>query len=323
MTNEEYAAGRADAPDPEIETILDTMDEQNMLPLSAVTPQAAREQFAGLNEFTETESVHRTQDIEIEGPDEPITVRAYKPTAADDLPVVVFLHGGGFVIGDLDSHDNVCTALANRAEALVLSVDYRLAPEHPFPAALQDSYAALEWAQHYAGDLGGDPERLAVGGDSAGGNLTAGVTLLASDRDGPEIDHQLLIYPAVGATTVGTDPESYAENSEGYFLEAEDMEWFQESYVQDPIHARNEYAAPLLARDLSGLPPASVVTAGFDPLRDEGSEYARQLAEDGVTVTYRNYEAMIHGFLSMTGLVSQADNCLNELASDLTATFER
>lgn len=321
MTSKDRSA-RADTPDPEIEAILDVMDEQDVPPISALTPRAAREQFEEMNEFTESESVHQTKDIEIEGPDEPITVRAYRPSETNDLPVLVFLHGGGFVLGDLDSHDNVCSALANRAEALVLSVDYRLAPEHPFPAALQDSYAALEWAQRYAGDLGGDPERLAVGGDSAGGNLTAGITLLANDRDGPEIDHQLLIYPAVGTTGVGTPPTSYAENSEGYFLEADDMEWFQRSYVQDPIHARNEYAAPLLARDLSDLPPASVVTAGFDPLRDEGTEYAKRLAEDGVAVTHRNYEAMIHGFLSMTGVVSQADDCLDELADDLTETFE-
>lgn len=321
MTSKDRSA-RADTPDPEIEAILDVMDEQDVPPISSQTPRAAREQFEEMNEFTESESVHQTQDIEIEGPDEPIPVRAYRPSEADDLPVLVYLHGGGFVLGDLDSHDNVCSALANRAEALVLSVDYRLAPEHPFPAALKDSYAALEWAQRYAGDLGGDPERLAVGGDSAGGNLTAAITLLANDRDGPEIDHQLLIYPAVGTTGVGSRPESYAENSEGYFLEADDMEWFQRSYVQDPIHARNEYAAPLLARDLSDLPPASVVTAGFDPLRDEGTEYAQRLAGDGVDVTHRNYEAMIHGFLSMTGVVSQADDCLDELASDLTDTFD-
>ncbi|RRJ30119.1 alpha/beta hydrolase [Halocatena pleomorpha] len=313
---------KAEALDPEIKTVLDVMDEQDVPPLPALTPQAAREQFEAMNEFTESESVHYTQDIEIEGPDEPITIRLYKPTPADDLPVLLFLHGGGFVLGDLDSHDNVCTALANRAEALVLSVDYRLAPEHPFPAAVKDSYAALEWAERYADDLGGDPERLAVGGDSAGGNLTASLTLLANDRDGPEIDRQLLIYPAVGTTSVISQPASYEENAEGYFLEADEMEWFQRNYVQDPIHARNEYAAPLLARDLSGLPPASVVTAGFDPLRDDGIEYARRLAADGVDVTHRNYETMIHGFLSMTGVASNAEACLEELASDLTDTFD-
>ncbi|UPM44269.1 alpha/beta hydrolase [Halocatena salina] len=314
---------KAEAPDPEIEAILDVMDEQDVPPIPALTPRAARDQFEAMNEFTESESVHHTQDIEIEGPDEPITIRLYKPTPADDLPVFVFLHGGGFVLGGLDSHDNVCAALANRTEALVLSVDYRLAPEHPFPAAVKDSYAALEWAERYASDLGGDPERLAVGGDSAGGNLTASLTLLANDRDGPEIDRQLLIYPAVGTTPVGSRPASYEENAEGYFLEADEMEWFQRSYVQDSIHARNEYAAPLLARDLSGLPPASVITAGFDPLRDEGIEYARRLAEDGVEVTHRNYETMIHGFLSMTGVVSKADDCLDELADDLADTFEQ
>lgn len=314
---------RADSPDPEVEAILDVLNQQDVPSMPSLTPQAARKQFNEINEFAESESVHRTQDIEISGPDGSITLRAYRPTDEDGLPVIVFLHGGGFVLGGLDTHDNVCTALANRANALVLSVDYRLAPEHPFPAALEDSYAALEWAKRYAGDLGGDPDRLAVAGDSAGGNLTAGVTLLAADRDGPEIDHQVLIYPVVGGGAVGAPPDSYEENAEGYFLEADEMEWFQQSYVQDPIHARNEYAAPLLARDLSGLPPASIVTAGFDPLRDEGIQYARQLADDGVEVTHRNYEAMIHGFVSMTGLVSQANDCLDELATDLSAAFSK
>lgn len=324
MTNDTdvvASSGRADSPDPEVAAIFDAMNQQAVPPISALTPRAAREQFSEINELTESESVHLTQAIEIQGPDGPLSLRAYKPTAEDGLPVLVFLHGGGFVIGSLDSHDNVCAALANRAEALVLSVEYRLAPEHPFPAALEDAYAAVEWAEQYADDLGGDPDRLVVGGDSAGGNLTAGVTLLAADRDGPEIDHQLLIYPAVGGGAVGSTPESYVQNSEGYFLEAEDMEWFQRSYVQDPIHARNEYAAPLLARDLSGLPPASVVTAGFDPLRDEGVEYAKRLAEDGVSVTHHHYEAMIHGFVSMTGVVSQANDCLDELVADLSETI--
>ncbi|MFC5973061.1 alpha/beta hydrolase [Halomarina salina] len=321
-TDADSSAVRADAPHPEVQAILDVMDQQETPSLSALTPENARAQFSEMNDLLEGESVMLTQDVEMAGPDGPIPLRVYKPVDEDDVPVLVYLHGGGFVVGDLDSHDPICSILANRTEALVVSVDYRLAPEHPFPAALEDAYAAVEWAEEYAADLGGDPDRLVVGGDSAGGNLTAGVTLLARDReDGPDVDRQLLLYPAV-APGDHDDMPSFEENSEGYFLEADDMAWFTDCYVQDEIHARNEYLAPLLVRDLSGLPPASVVTAGFDPLRDEGIAYAERLDEAGVDVVHRNYDDMIHGFASMTGVVSTAEACLEDLAADVTGQFE-
>ena len=323
--SETDAAGpsvRADEPHPEVQAVLDVLDREQTPALSALTPEGARAQFAQMNDLLEGESVSLTQDLEMSGPDGPIPLRVYRPVDEDGLPVLVYLHGGGFVVGDIESHDNVCSILANRMEALVVSVDYRLAPEHPFPAALEDAYAAVEWAEEYAPDFGGDPDRLVVGGDSAGGNLTAGVTLLARDReDGPDVDRQLLVYPAV-APGDHDERSSFEENSEGYFLEADEMEWFSDCYVQDEIHARNEYLAPLLVRDLSGLPPASVVTAGFDPLRDEGIEYAERLDEAGVDVVHRNYDDMIHGFASMTGVVSTAESCLEALADDVSDQFE-
>ena len=313
---------RADSPHPEVQAILDVMDQREAPALSALTPEGARAQFARMNDLLEGESVMHTRDLKISGPGGPLPVRVYKPVDEEGLPVLVYLHGGGFVVGDVDTHDNVCSILANRTEALVVSVDYRLAPEHPFPAALEDAYAAVEWAEDHAADLGGDPDRLVVGGDSAGGNLTAGVTLLARDREeSPDVDRQLLVYPAV-APGDHEERSSFRENAEGYFLEADEMEWFSDCYVQDEIHARNEYLAPLLARDLSGLPPASVVTAGFDPLRDEGIEYAERLEEAGVDVVHRNYDDMIHGFASMTGAVSTAESCLEDIAADVTDQFE-
>ena len=320
-TDDGSSSVRADSPHPEVQAVLDVMDRQEAPALSALTPEAARAQFAEMNDLLEGESVMLTQDLEMSGPGGPLPLRVYKPVDEEALPVLVYLHGGGFVVGDLDTHDNVCSILANRLEALVVSVDYRLAPEHPFPAALEDAYAAVEWAEATAPDLGGDPDRLVVGGDSAGGNLTAGVTLLARDRqDGPDVDRQLLVYPAV-APGDHDERRSFRENAEGYFLEADEMEWFTDCYVRDEIHARNEYLAPLLARDLSGLPPASVVTAGFDPLRDEGIEYAERLDEADVDVVHRNYDDMIHGFASMTGLVSTAESCLEALAEDVTEQF--
>jgi acetyl esterase len=234
--------------------------------------------------------------------------------------VLLYFHGGGFVVGGLDTHDNVCQRLAAESGWTVVSVDYRLAPEHPFPAALEDACAALEWAAEHAGDVSGDPDRLAVGGDSAGGNLSAAVSLMARDRDGPDIAHQSLIYPAVASPAVH-EFDSYEENAEGYFLERDSMDYFYDKYVQSPAHARNEYLAPLLARDLSDLPPATVVTAGFDPLHDEGAEYAERLEAAGVDVEHRNFERMIHGFAQMMEMVDGGEEAIDFLAAELAASL--
>jgi len=225
------------------------------------------------------------------------------------------------VLGSLHTHDALCRALTNEAGCAVVSVDYRLAPERPFPAAVEDAVAAVEWVAARGDTVHLDPDRIAVGGDSAGGNLAAATTLAVRDRDGPDLAHQALVYPAVSSPVL-PDHDSYEENGEGYFLERESMAWFVERYVRDETDFRNEYFAPMLARDLSDVPPASVVTAGFDPLRDEGREYADRLAAAGVDVERHHYESMIHGFATMIGTVDAAEENVAALAADLRAAFE-
>ena len=307
--------------DPQVEALLDTMDQRRAPPTYGVSVETARDQLKELFSMADPEPVDEVHDFEIPGPEKPIPVRVYAPEeGGQDLPVFVTFHGGGWVLGDFETHGPVCRALANRVGCLVVSVDYRLAPEHPFPAAVEDCYAAVEWATKYAKDIGGDSTRMAVGGDSAGGNLTAAVTLLARDRGGPELVHQSLIYPAVNSPAL-QEFDSYEENAEGYFLERESVEWFYEHYLQGELDQRNEYAAPLLARDLSGLPSAMVITAGFDPLRDEGFAYAERLEEAGVPVEHVHFEDMIHGFVSMKAIVDRSEDGIEAVADGLRDAF--
>jgi len=308
--------------DPEARAFLDAAAAVPSAPTQGLTVAAARRSMRELLVSEEPyEPVGAVTELEVPGPDGAVPVRLYTPEATGPHPVVVYVHGGGWVRGDLDTHDNVCRALCARADCAVLSVDYRRPPEHPFPAALEDCYAVLEWTHEYADQLTLDPARIAVGGDSAGGNLSAGVALMARDRDGPALAAQLLIYPAVASPELH-EFDSYEENASGYLLEQPAVEWYYDRYTPSPAHARNEYLAPLLAEDLSGLPPATIVTAGFDPLRDEGVEYADRLAGDGVSVEHRHYEGMIHAFVSLPEQISAGDEALSALAGDLRAAFE-
>lgn len=310
----------ADEPHPQVQALLQMLDEGNIPPTFGLTPESAREQFERLIDLMEPTDVGEITGFAIEGPAGAIPVRAYIPDGSDPFPVLVYFHGGGWTIGNLDTHENVCAAFCSRANAVVVSVDYRLAPEHPFPAQLEDAYAAAEWASEFAEDISGDPNRIAVAGDSAGGNLAAAVSLMARDKGGPALSHQLLIYPAVASPTVH-EFDSYEENAEGYFLERESMEWYYDKWLRDDADARNEYMAPLLARDLSGLPSATIVTAGFDPLRDEGIEYAKRLTEAGVDVRHENYESMIHGFVSLKAQIDVGDAAMDLLADELSTAF--
>jgi acetyl esterase len=231
-----------------------------------------------------------------------IPVRIYRPQASGSLPTIVYLHGGGFVIGDLDTHEGVCRLLCNDVGAVVISVDYRFAPEHRFPAAVEDAYAALRWVAEHIADYGGDRGRLAVGGDSAGGNLAA-VSAQLAHADGLSLAAQLLIYPNVDLLG---DYASRKENADGYFLTLADMRWFAEHYIgmseDDPRVAelaRDPRLSPLQADSLEGLAPAVVVTAEFDPLRDEGNAYAQALEKAGVRVEHREFAGLIHGFYGM------------------------
>jgi acetyl esterase len=263
--------------------------------------------------------VAELRDLAIPGPGGPIPARLYRAAATGTLPVLVFFHGGGWVVGDIESHDTVCRHLANRAGCTVVSVDYRLAPEHKFPAAVEDCFAATAWVAGNAAALRIDPGRLAVGGDSAGGNLAAVISLLARDRSGPRITCQLLIYPA---TDAAMRHESIARFAEGYVLTRATMRWFYEQYLRAPEDAADWQASPLAARDLSGLPSAFVLTAGYDPLCDEGDAYAARLAASGVAVTHRRFPGQVHGFAMNGKIIRAAETALDETAAALRAAWQ-
>lgn len=225
-----------------------------------------------------------------------VPVRLYRPLDAENVPgVVVFYHGGGFVLCSLDSHDRFCRTMANEAGVMVISVDYRRAPDARFPAAAQDAYAVLRWVADNAEALGGDPSRLAVAGDSAGGNLATVAAIQARDNGGPDIAFQLLMYPMLDPAT---DSPSYTENADGYFTTAAHLRWYWQQYLASETDADNPYANPLRA-DLTGLPPAYIATAEFDPLRDEGETYGQLLRDAGVDTEIQRWNGTIHGFMSM------------------------
>jgi acetyl esterase len=229
------------------------------------------------------------------------------------VPVLVYAHGGGFVFCDLDSHDELCRRFANLVPAVVVSVAYRLAPEHPWPAAAEDVYAVTRWTAGNASIFGGDPSRISVGGDSAGGNLAAVAALMARDRGGPGLAAQLLIYPTLAADF---ETESYRLYGDGYYNPATAMRWYWDQFVPSHADRQHPYATPLKA-DLRGLPPAVVVTAGHDPLRDDGLAFAKALSEAGVATTRRHYEGAIHGFMTMPAL-ALAQRARKEVCADLT-----
>lgn len=251
--------------------------------------------------------VFAIENRQIPGPNGDVPVRIYWPRGIDTkapMPMLLFLHGGGFVLGDIETHDSITRYLCEKADAIVISVDYRLAPENPFPAGIEDCYAALEWASKNASGLGGDAARLAVSGDSAGGNLAAAVCLMARERNGPAIKLQLLIYPGVDMA-LETTYSSYENFGGGeYFLGIKDMKWLHGLYFRDSSEAKDMRASPLLYSDLSGLPRAVVVTAGFDPLCDQGKHYAERLNEAGVEAEYQCFEGTIHGFFNFANVLS-------------------
>jgi len=245
-------------------------------------------------------------DRRIPGPAGEIPVRIYRPKSAPasaKLPLLVYFHGGGWVIGDIETHHTMCQRLSEAGNLAVVSVDYRLAPEHRFPASVDDCWAATVWASANAASIGAEGSRIAVGGDSAGGTLAAVVALMARDRGGVQIGFQLLLYPAVDALA---NTGSLAKNADGYLLTREAMVWFYDHYIPDAADRSDWRASPLRARTFAGLPPAMIVTAGFDPLLDEARVYADRLAHDGVTVEYVEHGSMIHGFLGMPGVLPQA-----------------
>ncbi len=306
--------------DPQIQQVIDVMQSLNFPGLSALPVEQARQAIAMMGgDRPEPPAVADVTDRTIPGPDGDVPVRIYRPAGAtpgEALPVVVFFHGGGWVIGSIDTHDITARELANGSGAVVVSVEYRLAPEHRFPAAADDSWAATTWVAEHAAEIGADGSRLAVAGDSAGGNLAAVVALHARDAGLP-LRLQLLIYPATDAS-MGT--VSIRDNGTGYFLTEADMDWFYGHYTATndrsarPAHWR---LSPMLAPDLSGVAPALVITAEFDPLRDEGEAYAEKLRAAGVEVTATRYDGMIHGFFGMTANVDRAREAMAQATTAL------
>ena len=281
------------------------------------TPAEMRAADEKLNKLLggEKASVSRVINQDIPGPAGPIPVRIYVPESSGPLPVVLHFHGGGWVNGSLETHDNASRKIARYGQVIVVAVDYRRAPEHPFPAPLQDCYAALQWVSLHAADFGGDGTRLGVVGDSAGGNLTAVTALMARDRKGPKISAQVLLYPSTNIATM--DTESHRNFATGYLLTRAGLERFSDFYTPNPQDRTKPEVSPLLAKDLSGLPPALVITAEFDPLRDEGEAYADRLKKAGVKTTAKRYPGVTHGFIAAQRILPQAELALAEVGAFL------
>lgn len=302
--------------DPQAKAIIDMMNDSGFS-FTGTTPEELRARM-GMTNMPSPVQLESITDRTIPGPAGEIPVRVYRPSAGT-LPVVVFFHGGGWVIGDLESHDHCCRTIASKAECVVVAVDYRLAPEAKFPAAVDDAWAATEWVVANAAELGVDGSRLAVAGDSAGGNLAAVVANLSRDVDHVEVIQQALIYPVTDGTC---DRPSMTENAEGYFLTREAMDWFHGHYADDEADLADPRYSPILA-DLRGAPPAVVVTAGYDPLRDQGNDYARALEAAGVEVDHCEYQGMFHGFFSMDVAVDVASEAQDQVAAALREAFSR
>jgi acetyl esterase len=299
--------------DEDVKMLLSLLAAPGAPSLTSMSVEDARANMRNLTSLrTGAEELPRVENRTIPGPHGDIPVRLFAASTEKDLPILVYFHGGGWVLGDLDTHDGTCRTLAKQIGGIVVSVDYRLAPEHKFPMALDDCYAATVWVHANAAGIGGDPRKLAVGGDSAGGNLSACVSLKARDEGRPRIVHQLLVYPVTDARF---DTASYRDNSEGYFLSRSDMQCFWDHYLATDGDAENPYAAPLRSSDLRGLPSATVITAEFDPLRDEGEAYARKLKDAGVPVELRRYDGVIHGFFSMGDMITKGKTAV-QFATD-------
>lgn len=308
--------------DPQIRDIIKLVEKADYPPYWELTPEQARAQFEKTAPVLDLRPIrlHRIENHALPGPAGDIPVRVYWPRHGDrPLPLLVWLHGGGFVLGGLDSYDAICRWLCRHADCIVIAVDYRLAPEHKFPAAVEDCYAALCWTARHAHELGGDPNRLAIAGDSAGGNLAAVCCILARDSGGPKPCRQLLIYPC---TAPEPETASHHRYGEGYLLERRAIQWFYDHYLRDAADRRDFRFAPLLADDLSGLPETRIIVAGHDPLYDEGVAYAKRLRATGNRVELIDYPGMVHAFYSMAGAVDCARDALQRSARTLRRAFD-
>ena len=305
--------------DPQVEKILAEAAALGLPAYQDLSPIEARKQMLDVAPPVEPLlAVNRVEDRSIPGPGSEIPLRLYYPEGNPPFATFLFFHGGGWVIGNLDTHHGLCHALAKTSGSLVVSVDYRLAPENPYPAAVEDAYAATEWVAENSAVIQADPEKLAVGGDSAGGHLATVVSMMARDRKGPRIDLQILIYPI---TDCNFNTPSYLENKEGYMLTRDLMKWFWGHFLNDENQSNEPYASPLRAENLSNLPPALIITAEYDPLRDEGQAYGKRLQDAGVKVMLSHYPGMIHAFIRMTARLDMANQALDEIADTFKDVF--
>ena len=308
---------------PQVRDLLKQIADSGAKPYHQVSVEEARRAFAARALLPPSQAIVATvEDRSIAGDDgNDIDVRIYTPPGTPPFPLLVYFHGGGWVVGNLDTHDHVCRELCGRAQVVVVSVDYRLAPEHRFPAAVHDSLAATRWAATHARALGADPSRVAVGGDSAGANLAAVVALQLRDDGGPPLAAQLLVYPAVRMD--GTVTPSMTENGVGYGLQRADMEWFSAHYLPSSEAGRDPRASPLLAPSLANLPPALVQTCEFDPLRDEGEDYARALRAAGVDVTVTRYDGSIHAAWNLFTVLEPGRRMIDQAVAWLRERLHR
>ena len=309
--------------DPQAKAFLDLAERSRRPLLETLAAPAARELYDEMAAIAggEAPDVFATEDLDAPGPFGPIPLRRYIPRdpGGTALPTLIYFHGGGYVIGSRDSHDTPCRYLALAGDCMVISVDYRLAPEYPFPQPVEDCWAAATWLARNIAELGGRRDAIAIGGDSAGGNLATVVCLMARDRGGPEFHHQLLIYPGTDMTR---SLPSHDELADGYRLTKPLLDWFMDHYFSgDRKDLKHPQASPLFGSDLSGLPPALIVSAGFDPLRDENIAYHEKLLAAGVDSRHEHFAGMIHGFISMAGYLDAAKACFDLCGTELRRAF--
>lgn len=313
----------ANRPHPTVRAVLAERKKRGVPRFNSLSVDGARRLLEGLWALPEEpEPVGMVRTVTIDGPGGDLPIRIYTPDGSPPFPMLMYFHGGGFVLGSIDVDDGICRALTNEIGCIVLSVEYRLAPEDPFPAAVEDCLAATTWAAERGAEIHGDSGRVAVGGESAGGTLAAAVAQAARDRGGPEIVHQVLVYPPLDHAM---DTASYEQDPEWLVFSKADGKWIWDHYLESELDGENPYASPLRAPDLRHLPPATVVTCGFDVLCDEGIAYAARLADADVPVAHRHYDDMIHGFLGMLEdpQLEQARDAVAAIGRDLRDSFAR
>lgn len=303
--------------DPQAQQVIDQIDALGLPPAHTVTPEQARANMK-LRPRADGPEVAKVEDRVISSPGAEVPIRIYTPEGSGPFPILLWFHGGGWVVGDLETADATARHLTVGAGCVTISVDYRLAPETKFAGAPDDCYAATEWAEQNAAEINGDSSRIAVGGDSAGGNLAAVVAQMIRDRVKPPLVFQLLVYPVSG---YDFNTDSYQRNADGYLLSRDSMKWYWDQYLGDSDDATHPYAVPLKAKSFSNLPPALVITAEFDPLCDEGEAYAQCLQAAGVPTTCSRYDGMIHGFFGMPAMLDKSKQAIAEASAALQQAF--